>query len=728
MNMADDIVQVILDAREDATSLSQFMYYPANSIVERRLSPQIHSLNYYLDYLQGLELVYSQETGTVTVNGEEVKTVRQSINDSVDSVILGEYQTQLEVKVGNLSGNVDTLSDDVSDLSVDVAEQKLDTGITATPQYVGAVPRTLADVNADNVSIKSFINPTKNHNQVIRDAFSSGVSEINIPKDVTLNITESITISAGSLTRITGEGTLNFSDSGYLKIENPLTELTPKVSQDYSGITSLEFTGLTGVGAGDVIIVWNPTAYSLSAYRDVYRDGYMMKVARVSGNVVSFFGRTPKINASAIKVYVIKNKQITMSGLNITGNNNSTNMTLKHFTSVNVNSVTTNGADSNKLNLQIDKCYDVTVDNSKLSSNFNIAYPISISNCQNFRVLGSSSTSTRHAIHIGGDGLAGSVPCRNGFVSNCHLYNDPLGMASSVATSEGTTVGDGHGNGINITWSNCVFNMGASFGGRDCNIYDSDIYSVDYPDAGQCIGGIEMDKGLFRLHRCNLYVSRRSSDRYRPAIIQLSCAKRSGKLTVDVKDLSIHWLNPQTGLGLTTSFPTLLIMDKPTTTDDMHIKIDGLREFDKDFEQQYIATISDNAATNGQKYYITMKNMPSSGYLGYFNDAKTHELFNIKGIAGRRDMAIAAGEAFTTNINDIYTMRYPKTPVVNACVVGASGDENLLPKFSWSAIGRAVVQSTNTRIWLGLTTNVADRVAASSVTLPIEYQVSVKDF
>lgn len=139
--MADDIVQVILDAREDATSLSQFMYYPANSMVKRRLSTQIHSLNYYLDYLQGLELIYSQESGTVTVNGEEVKTVRQSINDSIDSVILGEYQTQLEVEVSNLSD--------------DVASQKLDTGITATAKF-GGVTRTQADKNSDTVSVKDF--------------------------------------------------------------------------------------------------------------------------------------------------------------------------------------------------------------------------------------------------------------------------------------------------------------------------------------------------------------------------------------------------------------------------------------------------------------------------------------------------------------------------------------------------------------------------------------------
>ena len=65
----DDIIQVISDAREDAVSLSQFMYYPATVTVNRRLAPPVHTLNYYLMYLEGLEKVYSQPTGTVEVNG-----------------------------------------------------------------------------------------------------------------------------------------------------------------------------------------------------------------------------------------------------------------------------------------------------------------------------------------------------------------------------------------------------------------------------------------------------------------------------------------------------------------------------------------------------------------------------------------------------------------------------------------------------------------------------------
>lgn len=175
--MAEDIVQVIQNAREDAISLSQFIYYPATVTVNRRLAPPIHTLEYYLQYLEGLEKVYSQPTGTVEVNGEVVKTVRQSINDAIDSTILGDYQTTLEaelvqevIRATNREDAIESdlevevvrateaeagISQDLSDLSLEVEAQKLDTGITVTDKF-GGIARTQAAKNSDVVSIKDF--------------------------------------------------------------------------------------------------------------------------------------------------------------------------------------------------------------------------------------------------------------------------------------------------------------------------------------------------------------------------------------------------------------------------------------------------------------------------------------------------------------------------------------------------------------------------------------------
>lgn len=175
--MADDIVQIIENARVDATSLSEFMYYPASVTVNRRLAPPIHTLNYYLLYLEGLEKVYSQPTGTVEVNGEVVKTVRQSINDAIDSAILGDYQTTLEselvqevTRATNRENDIEdaleyevirasdvenSISQDLSDLVLEVSTQKLDTGVTATAKF-GGIARTQADKNAERLTLEDF--------------------------------------------------------------------------------------------------------------------------------------------------------------------------------------------------------------------------------------------------------------------------------------------------------------------------------------------------------------------------------------------------------------------------------------------------------------------------------------------------------------------------------------------------------------------------------------------
>lgn len=157
--MADDIVQIIENARVDATSLSEFIYYPATVTVNRRLTPPIHTLNYYLQYLEGLEKVYSQPTGTVDVNGEVVKTVRQSINDAIDSAILGDYQSTLELELAQevirATDAEGVISQDLSDLSLEVEYQKLDTGIISTSKN-GTLPIAQAVKNAQTIGLVEY--------------------------------------------------------------------------------------------------------------------------------------------------------------------------------------------------------------------------------------------------------------------------------------------------------------------------------------------------------------------------------------------------------------------------------------------------------------------------------------------------------------------------------------------------------------------------------------------
>lgn len=85
--MANEFVQTMADARVDARSLSDFMLKPASLMIERRLAPPINTLNYFLEYLQGLEKVYSQTSGMVNVNGVQVKPVTVAINEAIGEAV-----------------------------------------------------------------------------------------------------------------------------------------------------------------------------------------------------------------------------------------------------------------------------------------------------------------------------------------------------------------------------------------------------------------------------------------------------------------------------------------------------------------------------------------------------------------------------------------------------------------------------------------------------------------
>ena len=82
-----DIVQEINDARVDMQSFASFMFEPASVMITRRLAPDTHSLQHYLDYLDAIKLVFTQESGDVTVGDRTIKTVQQSIGDAVDIIV-----------------------------------------------------------------------------------------------------------------------------------------------------------------------------------------------------------------------------------------------------------------------------------------------------------------------------------------------------------------------------------------------------------------------------------------------------------------------------------------------------------------------------------------------------------------------------------------------------------------------------------------------------------------
>ena len=81
----NDFVTNIMNADTDALAFQRFMQGAPSEIVKRRIAGDTKTLAYFLAFLQGLELVYSQQTGEVDVNGVKVKTVTQAIKDAINT-------------------------------------------------------------------------------------------------------------------------------------------------------------------------------------------------------------------------------------------------------------------------------------------------------------------------------------------------------------------------------------------------------------------------------------------------------------------------------------------------------------------------------------------------------------------------------------------------------------------------------------------------------------------
>lgn len=88
--MADtDIVQVIAEARADAKSLSEFVFKPADFMVQRRLAPPINTLQFYIDYFSSLESVFSSSVASANTKLDAAVTAAENKTTYIDAVISG---------------------------------------------------------------------------------------------------------------------------------------------------------------------------------------------------------------------------------------------------------------------------------------------------------------------------------------------------------------------------------------------------------------------------------------------------------------------------------------------------------------------------------------------------------------------------------------------------------------------------------------------------------------
>lgn len=159
--MAEPIsIQQLKDASEDAITLADFIYKPANVMIPRRLAADINSLQYYLNYMSSYAQRSYETYDEMIANAANLPNgVSAFVTNDLDiskngmytyngiSFVKGDYQPEnaakdfVEAKLGGLQvfdGKI---------LSKDVVIEPIQTGATSITQL---------DKNRENVSIMDF--------------------------------------------------------------------------------------------------------------------------------------------------------------------------------------------------------------------------------------------------------------------------------------------------------------------------------------------------------------------------------------------------------------------------------------------------------------------------------------------------------------------------------------------------------------------------------------------
>lgn len=181
--MADtDIVQVIAEARVDARSLSEFVFKPADFMVERRLAPKIHTLQYYLDFLDAKR--------------DEVRDFSGELNQIAETMINNALEEKAVIE-----GLV------------------ADTFVTLTPYTADGVARTLRSRNMEQVSVLDFGakgDGVTDDYQSIQKAINHGVSRganIYIPSG-TYVLSETLEVENANNIHVIAESNAVFRATG----------------------------------------------------------------------------------------------------------------------------------------------------------------------------------------------------------------------------------------------------------------------------------------------------------------------------------------------------------------------------------------------------------------------------------------------------------------------------------------------------------------------------------
>lgn len=316
-------------------------------------------------------------------------------------------------------------------------------------------------------------------------------SQLTFPFGTVLNTFGEVIIDASTATTLA-----NFPNSCAVRLGGGSFTSMPALSINYSkGANLLTFASAHGLSVGDVFVIYNPTDFSYSSFRNYYRAGEYCRVAAVTSTTQVRLTKPLYAGylAAAVNIYKMNGGPFTLKGsLKVTAPETlPTVMAVRAQRLIDFNITGLKGYSKQSSSaIELEKCFNgeghgLVAEQGLLSGTGN-DYGLIFSNCQHMRMEGYFSAS-RHGITTGGYGDIGSVPCRD-IVCRGTATTTFEGQSHAVDTHgnteyftfEGDIYGGFDGGGNHITVKGNVFaaDDGIAFYHAEMTGYDRDYSGV----------------------------------------------------------------------------------------------------------------------------------------------------------------------------------------------------------------------------------------------------------
>jgi hypothetical protein len=348
--------------------------------------------------------------------------------------------------------------------------------VTYDPAGAGAVATTVQAKLRETVSVKDFGavgNGSTNDTAAIQLALNSGAKKVYAPA-ATYKILGTLTIPTGVCLEGDGPEQTIFDGSSttYAALtsgqhirtaEGSYTALPALSVSPSKGATTLTFASAPSLQVNDVFLIYNPTDFSYSGWRDYYRAGEYLRVASVSGSVVTLQGTlADSYTTAAVSLYRYDGMTTcTLSNFKLIGLNDLSNAVFGLNLISCVDSLVENVKVTNcsYASIVLDRCFNTSLTNCTATENFATSasggeYGLSIGNSHIVHVIGGYYASFRHGITTGGGTGIGRVTNRYLVINGAHITG-----------SNAAQVMDFHGNTEYSTVSNCTVDGGFTGGG-----------------------------------------------------------------------------------------------------------------------------------------------------------------------------------------------------------------------------------------------------------------------